>query len=62
MEKLFPSKMTLYFGSKKSNLSYGNASMYVLGDVIPTGVILQSSDNYILRDINGRYLTAKESE
>lgn len=62
MENLFPSKMTLYFGGKKSSLSYGNASLSVLGNVIPTGVILQSSDNYILRDINGRYLTAKESD
>lgn len=62
MEKLFPSKMTLYFGGKKSSLSYGNASICVLGNAIPNGVILQSSDNYILRDINGRYLTAKESD
>ena len=57
--------MALYLGSDKVKINLNNAKYYLnLYTVIPIidGVKLLSIDNYILRDINGLYITAKESE
>ena len=58
--------MALYLGSQKVNVKLGSSARILeLYSSIPitTGVILLSSDGYILRDSNGLYVTSlKESE
>lgn len=58
--------MALYLGSNKQKISAGSSLCYsnfysTIVSMI-TGVTLLSYDNYILKDKNGLYLTAKESE
>ena len=57
--------MSLYLGNEKVTINL-NGLMYLLNiystELIINGVLLLSSDDYILRDINGLYLTAKEAE
>ena len=57
--------MALYLGSEKvqvylDNVKY-NLQLYI-ETLMTNGVTLLSSDNYILKDANGAYLTAKEDE
>jgi hypothetical protein len=57
--------MALYLGSKKVNINLGSLACYLnlyTPSVLVNGVMLLSSDNYTLKDFNGVYLTAKESE
>lgn len=58
--------MALFLGSKKQNLSVGSvlcsSNFYSTIVSMINGVVLLSYDNYILKDKNGLYLTAKESE
>lgn len=57
--------MPLYLGNDKVKINI-NEIQYNLNifSVAPTlnGVMLLSFDDYVLRDSNGLYLTAKESE
>ena len=57
--------MALYLGNDKVSINLNNI-MYLLNiystELIINGILLLSSDDYILRDINGLYLTAKEAE
>ena len=57
--------MALYLGNDKITINL-NDVMYLLNiyssELIINGILLLSSDDYILRDINGLYLTAKEAE
>jgi hypothetical protein len=57
--------MALYLGSKKlkitlDNIKY-NLNIFSTTPIV-NGVLLLSSDNYILKDSNGLYLTAKEDK
>lgn len=58
--------MALYLGSDKKRKIYLNGVMYKLNlfSEIPilNGIKLLSSDGYILKDINGLYLTVKDGE
>lgn len=58
--------MGIYLGqSDKLKLSVNNNICHV---IIPSpmpiteGIVLMSADNYILKDLNGIYLTVKEDE
>lgn len=57
--------MALYLGSDKVTINL-NDVMYLLNiystELIINGILLLSSDDYTLRDVNGLYLTAKEAE
>jgi len=57
--------MALYLGSEKVNVNL-NKIKYILNLFSKTsildGIILLSSDNYILKDSNGLYLIAKEDD
>ena len=57
--------MALYLGSNKIKINL-NGVTYCLNlfseTIILNGIKLLSSDNYILKDSNGFFLTAKESE
>lgn len=57
--------MALYLGSRPSKINLNNAT-YCLklftSIAILNGIQLLTSENYILRDSNGLYLTSKESE
>lgn len=57
--------MALYLGNDKVSINLNNI-MYLLNiyssELIINGILLLSSDDYILRDCNGLYLTAKEAE
>lgn len=57
--------MALYLGNDKVKINLDsivyNLNLYS-ATPITNGVILLSSDNYILKDSNGLYLTTKESE
>ena len=57
--------MALYLGRDKVNINLnGVAYCLNLYSIAPitNGVLLLSSDDYILIDSNGTYLTSKESE
>lgn len=57
--------MGLYLGSNKQAIKAGSLSSYLnfyTTAAIVNGTMLLSSDNYTLKDKNGLYLTAKESE
>jgi len=55
--------MALYLGNKIFKIILNN-TIYnlIVSSSITNGINLLSSDNYILKDINGILLTAKESE
>ena len=61
--------MGLYLG-KSTKLKINSSNGVILRLNIPTvspspivgGVMLKSSDNYILKDLNGIYLTVKEDK
>ena len=57
--------MGLYLGSEKLKISLGSLAsclnLYTT-TIIVNGIALLSSENYTLKDKNGLYLTAKESE
>lgn len=57
--------MALYFGSDKRKVRIGDI-LYHFNIVTPApilqSIMLKSSDDYILKDFNGSYLTVKESE
>ena len=57
--------MALYLGSSKQKISAGSSvaclKFYTTAAIVNSTMLL-SSDNYILKDKNGLYLTAKESE
>ena len=57
--------MALYLGSDKVKINLDNV-LYCLNlystTPITNGVRLLSLDNYLLKDSNGLYLTAKESD
>ena len=58
--------MALYLGSNKRNIYIGSVlycTNFYSAIVSPIGgVVLLSTDNYILQDKNGLYLTVKEGE
>lgn len=57
--------MALYLGSEKVKINMDGFTYSLnlfTGTPILNGVMLLSSDGYILKDSNGLYLTAKESE
>lgn len=57
--------MAIFLGDKKVKLYFDNiVHSLKFSEVAPviTGVKLLSSDGYTLKDSNGLYLTAKESE
>lgn len=58
--------MALYLGnSGKLNINLAGAVHHLnffSSTIIFNGIQLLSSDNYILKDLNGLYLTVKESE
>ena len=57
--------MALYLGSDKVKLNLNNITYYLnlfSESPIANGVILLSSEGYILKDSNGLYLVSKESE
>lgn len=57
--------MALYLGNNKVKINLANELLCL---IIPSsspfvnGILLLSFDNYILKDSNGVYLTAKEEE
>ena len=58
--------MALFLGSKKQKISIGNSARQIaffstVASMI-NGIALLSSENYMLKDKNGLYLTVKESE
>ena len=57
--------MALYLGNQKVKLNLNGAAyklnIFSTASII-NGTILLSSDNYILKDSNGLYITLKESE
>lgn len=57
--------MALYLGSDKQKINL-DGHIYYLNlfskIIITNNDILLSSDNYILQDLNGLYLTTKENE
>jgi hypothetical protein len=57
--------MALYFGGSKRKIYLNNIlfnlNIYSSMPII-IGILLKSSNDYILKDSNGLYLTAKESE
>lgn len=57
--------MALYLGSNKIKINLDNV-VYNLelysSNLIINGVLLLSSEGYMLKDLNELYLTAKESE
>lgn len=57
--------MALYLGSNKVKLNL-NDIIYSLniftGNTLLNGIMMLSSDNYVLKDSNELFLTAKESE
>lgn len=55
----------VYLGSNKVRINLNNKiyNIELLSKIpILNGIRLLSSDNYTLKDLNGLYLTAKESE
>ena len=57
--------MALYFGSEKVKLNIDGLvySLNLFSEIpILNGIMLLSSEGYILKDSNGLFLTAKESE
>lgn len=57
--------MALYLGSEKVKVNLNGLAYYLnfyTTAAITNGVMLLTSDNYTLKDKNGLYLTAKESE
>ena len=58
--------MAIYLGSsQKMKLNVGGSVCKMIVKpltLIVNGILLKSSDNFILKDANGIYLTAKESE
>lgn len=57
--------MGLYLGSNKQKLQINNAvvSMHIYSSTpITNGIVLMSSNNYILKDVNGLFLTVKEDK
>ena len=57
--------MGVFFGSKKYKLNLGEVRYtpnVILKDPSKISGILITSDNYTLKDSNGLYITAKESE
>lgn len=55
--------MVINIGRKQYNIFLnGKAYALVIPSSITNGIKLLSSDNYILTDINGIYLTTKEEE
>ena len=56
--------MALYLGNSRVKINTGNAvySMQLFSkSLITNGIKLLTSDGYILQDLNGTYLTAKEN-
>lgn len=57
--------MALYLGADKVNMNLSGALYHLnffSSTLILNGIQLLSFDNFILKDSNGLYLTAKESE
>lgn len=57
--------MGLYLGSNRQKLQINNAvvSMHIYSSTpITNGIVLMSSNNYMLKDINGLFLTVKEDK
>lgn len=58
--------MPLYLGNSQQLKIVINGYLWDMNiystNVIVNGILLVSSDNYILKDTNGLYLTAKEDE
>lgn len=55
--------MALYLGSGNKKIRLGSTIMYInlyASIAIINGIALVSSDNYMLKDSRGLYLTAKE--
>ena len=54
--------MAVYLGKdQKRRLRVGSAFMHIPSSVLYEGILLKSSDNYILKDYNGLYLIPKDS-
>lgn len=57
--------MALYLGNNKIKINFnGTICCLHISEKAPTitGIKLLTSDNYVLKDLNGLYLTAKEGE
>ena len=55
--------MAVYIGrDQKRRLRIGSTFMRIPNNTLYEDVILKSFDNYILKDSNGLYLTAKEGK
>ena len=57
--------MALYLGTDKVSLNFRgvpHSINMIAAALILNGAMLLSSDDYVLKDINGIYLTVKESE
>ena len=57
--------MALYSGNEKVSVILGNTKMnlqFYTSILVTNGVMLKSSDNFILKDSNGLYITVKEDE
>ncbi len=57
--------MALYFNGEKLKINIDNTvrkvASYVTAPIV-NGIMLLSSDNYVLKDSNGVYLTTKEGK
>lgn len=57
--------MALYLGTEKRNIIINNAKVnlqFYTSVLITNGALLKSSDDFILKDSNGLYITVKEDE
>ena len=55
--------MAIYLGNSKLQLLIDGASMSLNvapSSVVLNGIMLMSNDGYLLKDVNGLYLTVKE--
>ena len=57
--------MALYLGNEKVSVILGNTKMnlqFYSSAPMTNGALLKSSDDFILKDSNGLYITVKENE
>ena len=57
--------MAVYLGSEKIKINLGDVAYYlnIFTEIPPLeGIMLRSSDNYILRDKDGLYLTIERTD
>lgn len=56
--------MALYLGNEKVKVNLDQHTLHfnIYSPLMVDGIVLLSTDNYILKDVNGVYLTTKEDE